>query len=95
MKSLSLAAVTLSASVFLVGCHGDEMIGEQLMSLAESEQAIASQAYDSLDKLVEANPTAAGNEPVPLWKTLSYSESLADAYAERIRVPGEPERQFD
>ena len=93
MKSFSLVAVTLAFPLFLTGCNEDEILGEQLMAPVSVEQTL--QVAESFNQIVENNPTAAGLETIPVWKTLSYSESLADAYAERIVSLGAPAYEVD
>ena len=87
MKSSSFVAIFLALPLLLLGCNREEITNEQLMSSFSAEPSLL--AADSLDRLVETNPTAAGKEAIPVWQMLSYSEKLGDAYAERMMSQGE------
>ena len=81
MKAVRLLAVTLALPLLTTGCLRDESFPELLMGSASMESAAL--VATSPEALVSMMPTAAGTAELPAWKTLSYSEDLGDAYAER------------
>ena len=93
MKPSPLLATTLILSLSVAGCYQDEVIPELAMMPAPFEQKAELPA--SLDRMLELSPSAAGLETIPTWKTLSYSEDIGDAFAERIAALDQKDHKFD
>ena len=79
MKTPIVLVVTLALPLLVGACNRDEDMGMSLSALSSTQQEVATL---SPDQMIEKAPTAAGMEPA--WMTMSYSESLRSAYAERI-----------
>lgn len=79
MKNASLVVVVVA--LLLGGCLREEALPDLVMvdSLADQPAALKFDPEELLAKM----PTAAGTVGEPLWKSLSYSEDLGAAYAER------------
>ena len=82
MKTTTLVAAAFVVPLLVSGCLRDESFPELSMMPPAAETVIS--ANSSPESLVESAPTAAGADATPVWKTLSYSENLGDAYAERV-----------
>ena len=84
MKATTLVAATLLIPMLVSGCLRDESFPELGMMFSAPEAVASSSTSTSPESLIASAPTAAGLESTPVWKTLSYSENLADAYDERV-----------
>ena len=82
MKRRILVAAMLLIPMLVSGCLRDESFPE-LGMMSSGPEAVASSSITP-ESLITSAPTAAGLESTPVWKTLSYSENLADAYDERV-----------
>ena len=98
MKSYPLVAAVFASSLLLVGCHEEDILGEQLLSISGARSLETAAMNELLMKQTVADESVTGQsalEAVPVWKTLSYAEDLSDAYAERLAAIPEREAKFD
>ena len=97
MKSYPLVAAVFALSLLLVGCHEEDILGEQLLSIPQSRSLEAAAMNELLMKQAvdESATETSALEALPVWKTLSYAEDLSDAYAERLAAISEREAKFD
>ena len=86
MKTRTMIAVILTIPLLMGGCSREDSVGV-ILSSAVYEQEMATLTPD---QMLELAPTAAG--VAPAWSSLSYSERLRDAIAERSQP--NPEEVF-